>query len=106
RGLADPRRRRPRRQLPARPPRHPRRSGDRPADRMSLPEDSSRAGRSAPEALALSREVEGESLVDLLARRGRDKAGSLAFTFLADGERETERLTYGELVREARRIGA
>ena len=46
------------------------------------------------------------TLVDLLQRRSQALQGARAFTFLADGERETSSLTYGELDRRARAIAA
>src|SRR5215207_3902414 len=46
------------------------------------------------------------TLVELLRRRAREDAGRVAYTFLADGEEEAGALTYGELDRQARLIGA
>lgn len=47
---------------------------------------------------------EPHSLVDLLGIRSRKMHDTPAFTFLADGETETESLTYGELDRRSRAI--
>lgn len=44
--------------------------------------------------------------VVLLARRASDEPTRLAYSFLGDGERETARLTFGELDRRARDIAA
>ena len=46
------------------------------------------------------------SLVELLRRRAQDKPNRLAYVFLADGETEETRLSYGELDRRARAIAA
>ncbi|MDT7540866.1 MAG: hypothetical protein QOE33_770, partial [Acidobacteriota bacterium] len=46
------------------------------------------------------------TLVELLRLRAYEDAGHTAYTFLVDGEREEIALTYGELDRQARRIGA
>jgi acyl-CoA synthetase (AMP-forming)/AMP-acid ligase II len=46
------------------------------------------------------------SLVQLLRRRAQDQSERLAYTFLRDGESEEVHLTYGQLEREARAIGA
>ena len=46
------------------------------------------------------------TLVDLLRRRADDRPEGLAYAFLDDGGKEGERLSYGDLDREARRIGA
>jgi natural product biosynthesis luciferase-like monooxygenase protein len=47
-----------------------------------------------------------ETLVDILCRRARIQPDRLAYTFLADGENEEKRLTYGEMDRRARSIAA
>jgi acyl-CoA synthetase (AMP-forming)/AMP-acid ligase II len=44
------------------------------------------------------------TLVDMLRTRAQCDAGRLAYTFLIDGEREGDTLTYGELDRRARSI--
>jgi 8-amino-7-oxononanoate synthase len=46
------------------------------------------------------------NLVDLLGHRARCQPDDTAFTFLTDGENEQDRLTYKELDRQARAIGA
>jgi len=46
------------------------------------------------------------SLVDILLRRSRETPDKMAFTFLADGEREAESLTYGELDRKSRAVAS
>ena len=46
------------------------------------------------------------NLVDLLGHRARCQPDDVAFTFLTDGENEQERVTYKELDRQARAIGA
>ena len=46
------------------------------------------------------------TLVDLLRWRGAHQSERLAYTFLVDGESVESRLTYGELDRQARAIGA
>ena len=46
------------------------------------------------------------TLVDLLRQRAERQADDLAYTFLVDGESEEVHLTYGELDRQARAIGA
>jgi acyl-CoA synthetase (AMP-forming)/AMP-acid ligase II len=46
------------------------------------------------------------TLVDLLRWRGTHQSERLAYTFLVDGESVESRLTYGELDRQARAIGA
>ena len=46
------------------------------------------------------------NLVDLLGHRARCQPDDMAFTFLTDGENEQDRLTYKELDRQARAIGA
>lgn len=46
------------------------------------------------------------TLVDLLQERADCQADDRAYTFLADGESEAGHLTYGELDRQARAIGA
>jgi natural product biosynthesis luciferase-like monooxygenase protein len=46
------------------------------------------------------------TLVDLLRWRGSEQPDRLAYTFLFDGRDEETRLTYGELDRRARSIGA
>ena len=50
--------------------------------------------------------VRRATLVDLLRRRAHERPESLAYAFLDDGGKEGERLSYGDLDREARRIGA
>ncbi|XXY13216.1 amino acid adenylation domain-containing protein [Sorangium sp. So ce216] len=45
-------------------------------------------------------------LVELLERRAAESIASKAFTFLVDGERKEEHLTYGELRRRARAIAS
>ena len=45
-------------------------------------------------------------MVELLCRRALESPDRLAYTFLADGETEEINLTYGELNRQARAIGA
>jgi amino acid adenylation domain-containing protein len=51
-------------------------------------------------------EVRPATLASLLRGRAGERPGRVAFTFLADGEAEGERLTYGELDRRARTIAA
>jgi acyl-CoA synthetase (AMP-forming)/AMP-acid ligase II/acyl carrier protein len=46
------------------------------------------------------------TLVELLSRRARSSPDQRSFTFLSDGEIEEAHLTYGELDRRARAIGA
>lgn len=46
------------------------------------------------------------TLVEILRRRALDQPGQLAYTFLLDGETDETRLTYGDLDRQARSIGA
>ncbi len=46
------------------------------------------------------------SIVEILRRRARDQPDVGGFTFLRDGRTEAERLTYGELDRRSREIGA
>ena len=46
------------------------------------------------------------NLVDLLGHRARCQPDDMAFTFLTDGESEQDQLTYRELDRQARAIGA
>lgn len=46
------------------------------------------------------------NLVELLRGRADERPQSLACSFLSDGGRESERLSYAELDREARRIAA
>jgi len=46
------------------------------------------------------------TFIDLLRWRAVNQPGQLAYTFLPDGETEEEHLTYGELDRRARAIGA
>ncbi|MBI5444050.1 MAG: fatty acyl-AMP ligase [Deltaproteobacteria bacterium] len=46
------------------------------------------------------------SLVELLRRRAEGETDRVAYTFLADGETEQERVTYGELDRRSRAIAA
>ena len=46
------------------------------------------------------------TLVDLLRQRAERQADDRAYTFLVDGESEEVHLTYGELDRQARAIGA
>jgi amino acid adenylation domain-containing protein len=50
--------------------------------------------------------VPPSTLVDLLCRRAAERPDGLAYVFLADGETEAERLTYGELDRRARAVAA
>jgi acyl-CoA synthetase (AMP-forming)/AMP-acid ligase II len=50
--------------------------------------------------------AEPRTLVDVLQRRARDQAATIAYTFLIDGEDEGPRVTYGELDRSARAIAA
>jgi len=47
-----------------------------------------------------------DSLVHLLETRAADRPGQLAYTFLRDGEVEEAHLSYGELARKARPVGA
>lgn len=47
-----------------------------------------------------------ETWIDLLQRLAADKPDALAFRFLVDGESEVDELTYGELDRRARSLGA
>src|SRR5262245_40282262 len=49
---------------------------------------------------------DGGTLVELLRARAGDHGGEGAFIFLADGERDEQRLTYGELDRRARAVAA
>ena len=46
------------------------------------------------------------TLTEILCRRARQQPDRTAFTFLADGEVETERLTYAELDQRARAVAA
>lgn len=46
------------------------------------------------------------NLVELLRHRARCQSNDIAFTYLVDGENEQVRLTYAELDRQARAIGA
>ncbi|MGD2115813.1 MAG: fatty acyl-AMP ligase, partial [Acidobacteriota bacterium] len=50
--------------------------------------------------------VHCSSLVELLRIRAAERPTDVAYTFLADGEEEAGSLTYGELDRQARAIGA
>jgi acyl-CoA synthetase (AMP-forming)/AMP-acid ligase II len=50
--------------------------------------------------------IRWKSLVELLESRSKDRAERCAFTFLENGEREGESLTFGELGRRARRVAA
>ncbi len=50
--------------------------------------------------------AEAQTLVDLLRYRSDVQPDQLAYSFLADGEVETQRLTFGELDRDARAIAA
>ncbi len=50
--------------------------------------------------------AEVRTLVDLLQWRADDRPDKHAYSFLADGEVETQRLTFGELDRQARTIAA
>lgn len=50
--------------------------------------------------------TEYSTLVELLRYRAQHQPHQLAYTFLADGERESGRITYGELDRQARAIAA
>src|SRR5882724_11284943 len=47
-----------------------------------------------------------QTLVSLLTRRASHDADRLAFVFLGDGERETARLSFGDLDRRARDLAA
>jgi acyl-CoA synthetase (AMP-forming)/AMP-acid ligase II len=47
-----------------------------------------------------------QSLVEVLESRAREEAERCAFSFLENGERERESVTYGELGRRARRVAA
>ncbi len=47
-----------------------------------------------------------DTLVDLLRQRSRDQGGQPGYTFLLDGEADEATLTYAELDRRARTIGA
>src|SRR5215813_4459651 len=47
-----------------------------------------------------------DSLVQLLETRAADRPMQLAYTFLRDGEVEEAHLSYGELARKARAVGA
>jgi FkbH-like protein len=49
---------------------------------------------------------EHSTLVDLVRQRARRRPDRLAFTFLPDGETESAHLTYADLDRQARAIGA
>ena len=49
---------------------------------------------------------DGGTLVELLRARAGDHGDEGAFIFLADGERDEQRLTYGELDRRARAVAA
>jgi amino acid adenylation domain-containing protein/FkbM family methyltransferase len=51
-------------------------------------------------------DCEPQTFIDLLRWRALNQGSRLAYTFLSDGENEEERLTYGELDRRARAIGA
>ncbi len=62
--------------------------------------------QSPAEEYATPEPSEAQTLVELLRLRASEEAGRDAYTFLADGEREEVTLTYGELDRRARRIGA
>src|SRR5437016_3297248 len=61
-------------------------------------------------ASSVSRNVpprpQGETLLDLLRWRAEKQSDRLAYRFLLDGEHEAVTLTYGELDRRARAIGA
>lgn len=46
------------------------------------------------------------TLIDVLAEHSRDRPKALAYTFLVDGEHIGSQITYGELDRRARAIGA
>ncbi|MEQ8997824.1 MAG: amino acid adenylation domain-containing protein [Coleofasciculus sp. B1-GNL1-01] len=50
--------------------------------------------------------LNGSTWVDLLRQRTLHQPNQLAFTFLPDGETEGDRLTYGELDRQARAIAS
>ncbi|HEX8560147.1 MAG TPA: amino acid adenylation domain-containing protein [Pyrinomonadaceae bacterium] len=62
--------------------------------------------QSPAEEHAMPEPSEAQTLVELLRLRAREGAGRNAYTFLVDGELEEVALTYGELDRQARRIGA
>ena len=47
-----------------------------------------------------------QTLVDVLRARARDRSNERAFTFLADGETESDALTYGQIDAKARSIAA
>ena len=55
---------------------------------------------------ATARRREPASLVDLLRWRAERQAGQEGYSFLADGKEQAASLTYGELDRRARAIGA
>src|SRR5207245_1363749 len=48
----------------------------------------------------------GQTVFDLLRHRARVQADDVAYTFLRDGERDEQRITYAELDRRARAIAA
>ena len=50
--------------------------------------------------------AEPRTLVEMLRRRADERPDMVAYTFLADGEREGARVTYGDLDRSARTIAA
>jgi amino acid adenylation domain-containing protein len=61
--------------------------------------------RSREGALRAALASEVESVVELLRLRAGERGEQVAYTFLADGEEETERLTFAELDLRAREIG-
>ncbi len=61
---------------------------------------------SAGAAAAPRRRPAYGTLVELLRRRAADQPDSQGFSFLADGEDEKDRLSYAELDRQSRAIGA
>jgi acyl-CoA synthetase (AMP-forming)/AMP-acid ligase II len=57
-------------------------------------------------ATTISNEVAITTLVDVLRLRAETQRDEIAYRFLADGEEERGRLTYGELYRRARQVAA
>jgi acyl-CoA synthetase (AMP-forming)/AMP-acid ligase II len=53
-----------------------------------------------------SKNIQPTTLIELLRERAINQKDSHAYTFLIDGKKESEPLTYGELDRQARAIGA